>query len=112
MRAKLIFLASRNSCCGFRSRIPMVSTGDRVDFSPEHQHQLEALLDDAKFQRALQRYIRDNDKHDTAYLAGSEDDGQTIDFDRDFVSAIHGGKIKYRGHAYDPRPFLRCHDAV
>jgi len=76
------------------------------------QHQLDLLMADARFQRALAAYRKDDDRHDVAYLAGSETDGRTIDFDRDFAQAIEHGQIKLNGEAFDPRPFIRVHEAI
>ena len=82
------------------------------DINAKEAKQLELLLADKKFQDAVGKYLNEDERHDVAYLAGSSTDGQTIFFDRDFSSAINSGKIKYRGKAFDPRPYLRVHEAV
>jgi probable phosphoglycerate mutase len=78
----------------------------------QYQKQLELLLADKKFQQALRGYTGEDVGHDVAFLAGSEANGKRIDFDKDFVSAIQDGKIKFRGKSFDPRPLLRVHEAV
>jgi len=75
-------------------------------------HQLELLMADPKFQKALRAYRREDDRHDVAYLAGSETDGKTIDFDKHFAQAIEEGHVRIDGKPIDPRPVISVHEAI
>jgi hypothetical protein len=86
--------------------------GHHDPIDPRFEHQLALLMDDPVFVKAVAAYRKEDDGHDVAYLAGSNEDGETIDFDRHFAAAIEAGKVKYEDQAYDPRPFIRVHEAI
>jgi hypothetical protein len=93
-----------------------VSVGDHHP-STEADHRLwlgkfHVYLRMPEFVQALQRYQSEDDTHDVPYLGGSDRAGACILFDRQFVAAIKAGKVLYKGKPYDPRPFIRIHEAV
>ena len=83
--------------------------------SVEQQHHtalLEQLLADPKFSAAVQAYTKEDDSRDIPFLGGSNNAGDTVFFDRRFVEAVKAGKVLYDGKPFDPRPFLKIHEAV
>lgn len=84
----------------------------RHPVTDEHRQELEQALADPKFAAALAAYKNEDDSHDIPFLGGSDNAGKTIYFDRKFNNAVKAGKIKYGGQPYDPRPFVRVHEAV
>lgn len=78
----------------------------------EHHAQLARFMADSKFVHAVADYRKDDENHDVPYLGGSDNKGTTVFFDRRFADAVKRGKIRYGGNSYDPRPFVRTHEAV
>ena len=78
----------------------------------QHSALLEQLLTNPQFAAAVQAYSKEDDQYDIPFLGGSNNAGDTIYFDRQFVDAIKAGKVLYDGKPYDPRQFLKVHEAV
>ena len=74
--------------------------------------ELEKYDQDPKFTAALQRYRSEDDSHDIPYGGGSDTAGVVIFFDRHLVAAIKAGRVLYKGQPFDPRPFIKIHEAV
>jgi hypothetical protein len=76
----------------------------------------EAELDryrrDSHFEEALHRYKNRDPSQNIPYLAGSDNEGETIFEDREFAKYVHDGKFKYKGQAFNPTEFLVLHEAV
>jgi len=77
-----------------------------------HSAIVNKLLENPDFARAVAAYREEDDTHDIPFLGGSNNAGTCIYFDRQFVAAIKAGRVKYEGKPYDPRPFLKVHEAV
>lgn len=78
----------------------------------EHERLLAQLLDDPQFSKAVSAYTKRDNDHQIPFLAGSNNAGDTIYWDRDFYAAVKAGKVKYDGKPYDPTPFTDVHEAV
>lgn len=94
-----------------------MSAGDQghQEQSAERRHHdqlLESLLSSPRFAAAVRGYTKEDDSCDVPFLGGSNNAGDTIYFDRSFVAAIKKGRVKYDGKPFDPRPFLKIHEAV
>lgn len=88
-----------------------VSERDDVERS-HHTALLERLLAQPAFTQAVSAYSKEDDSGDVPFLGGSNNAGDTVFFDRSFVAAIKAGRVRYDGKPYDPRPFLKVHEAV
>lgn len=92
-----------------------MSSGDRDHDHPiraDEARELAANLARPDIQAAIAAYTQTDETHDCPDLGGSDNAGRTIIFDQGFVSAIKAGRFKYEGQPFDPRPFLRIHEAV
>jgi hypothetical protein len=74
--------------------------------------EVRALLREPKFSRALKRYTIEDNDHRVIYLAGSDNAGTTVFYDRDLPKTIRLAKKSGGFKSVDPRPFLRWHETV
>jgi hypothetical protein len=73
---------------------------------------VRALIRDKAFRRALDRYTIDDNDHRIIYLAGSDNAGTTIFYDKDLPQTIRVARKSGGIKSVDPRPFLHWHEAV
>lgn len=74
--------------------------------------ELDRIWREPRFQEALQRYTKRDPSQNIPYLAGSDNEGETVFEDREFAKYVHEGKFKYKGEPFDPTEFLILHEAV
>lgn len=84
--------------------------GHKID--PAHQRELEHLMENPEFVKAVSAYDREDCDHDIPYVGGSSTDGRTIFWDRHLCSVIDAGKYLISGKPQDPRPAGRVHEAI
>jgi hypothetical protein len=84
--------------------------GGKID--ADREQELRQLLDNPQFAAAVAAYRNEDDSRDIPYLGGSDNQGTTVFFDRQFVDAIKAGKVKIDGKHIDPRPALKVHESV
>lgn len=81
-----------------------------IDASRERE--LQALLGDPDFAKALSGYSDEDDQHDIPYGGGSSTNGHTVYWDRRLAPYIEAGKFKVNGVPIDPRRVGRVHEAI
>lgn len=74
--------------------------------------ELERYMADPRFDQAWAKFKYEDDSHDVAYGAGSNNVGDTVFYDDDFYRDIQAGKVLYDGKPFDPRRFIDIHEIV
>lgn len=70
-----------------------------------------AMLKERRFQAALRRYTKADNSHRIVFLAGSDNEGETVFYDKDLPQKLKLRRKDGRLEATDPRRFLWWHEA-
>jgi hypothetical protein len=86
-------------------------SGRRHQFSPQERNKARQYLREPKFKSALANYSKTDDTYAIPYLAGSDNNGTTVYYDKSLPKRIRVQRKSGAWESIDPRKFLWWHEA-